>query len=108
MSRRGFGSARTSLWVGWRLFGGTCAGTKNNAARADAGGVDDWRCARPKKGESPKFSLGSRLWSYRLLLEVIDLLAVVVLEEVEHAVQEVLDLYDRPITQTGLSAPIGQ
>ena len=108
MSRSDFGSSRTTLWVGWRLFGGTCAGTKNSAARADAGGVDDWRCARPQKDESPKFSVGSQLWSYRLLLEVIDLLAVVVLEEVEHVVQEVLDLFDRPIAQSGLSAPIGQ
>ena len=81
---------------------------KNNAARVEAGGVGGLWAALESEGrwrtEEVEVGVGVEevvVAAVQVLVEAMDLIAVASLEEVEHVMDEVVDLHDGIVAETG-------
>jgi hypothetical protein len=79
------------------------AGTKNNAARFEAGGVGAVGGVRSEgRIEQVRAGVGvQEVVAVEVLLEALDLIAVAGLEEVQDVMDEVVDLHDRIVAESG-------
>jgi len=84
-------------------LGDGVAGAKNNAARFEAGGVGAVGGVRSEgRIEQVRAGVGlEQVVTVELLVEAVDLIAVAGLEEVQDVMDEVVDLHDRIVAESG-------